>query len=63
MIASEITVVVKDEEKNLRYKYLIYEKYSVDPEDPIIKDCVEKAIENFAGEPTDVIVKIHLEIE
>lgn len=63
MIASEITVIVKDEEKSLRYKYLVYEPYTVDPLDPIIKDCVDKAIENFSGVPSDVNVKIHLEIQ
>jgi len=63
MNCSEITVTVKDDEKSLKYKYLIYEKYSVDSEDPIIKDCVDKAVKNFDGEPTDVNVRIHLEIE
>ena len=55
--------MVKDEEKSLRYKYLIYETYTVDPLDPIIKDCVDKAIENFSGVPSHVSVKINLEIE
>lgn len=63
MIASEITVTVKDEEKNLRYKYLIYEKYCVDPFDPIIKDCVDNAVSNFGSEPMNISVRINLEIE
>ena len=61
-MVSEITIVIKDEEKSLRSKYLIYETYSVDEEDPIIKDCIEKTLQNFDGEPIDIIVNIKLEV-
>ena len=41
-MVSELTVVVKDEEKNLRKKFLIYETYTVDENDPTIKNCIEE---------------------
>jgi len=63
VMTSEVMVVVKDEEKNLRTKYLIYDNFSVDEEDPIIKDCVDKTLKNFDGEPTDISVKITMEIK
>lgn len=62
-MVSEITVVVKDEEKSLRSKYLIYESYTVDENDPIIKDCLVKTLNNFDGEPIDIIVNIKIEIQ
>jgi len=62
-MVSELTVAIKDEEKTLRTKYLIYETYTTDENDPVIKDCIEKTLENFAGEPSDVTVTIKLEIQ
>lgn len=62
-MTSELTVVIKDEEKSLRTKYLIYETYTVNENDPIIKDCIEKTLANFDGEPMDVTVNIKMEIQ
>lgn len=59
---TEITVTIKDEEKTLRSKYLVYEKFSVDYNDPIIKDCVARSLKDFSGEPTDIRLKISLTI-
>ncbi len=62
-MSSELTVVIKDDEKTLRTKYIVYEPYSVDEQDPVIKKYVEQCIRNFDGTPTDVIVKINLIID
>lgn len=62
-MVSELTVTIKDEEKSLRTKYLIYDEYTVDENDPIIKDCIEKTLDNFDGEPSDIIVNIKMEIQ
>jgi len=61
-MCSEITVIVKDDEKTLRSKYLIYEQYQVDEHDPVIKNCIAQTVANFNAEPTDINVKINLEI-
>jgi hypothetical protein len=60
---SEITVIIKDEEKTLRKNFLIYESYSVHESDPIIKSCIDDVLKNFSSEPKDINVKIHLEIQ
>lgn len=62
-MVSELTVIIKDDEKTLRTKYLLYDTYQVDEHDPIIKDCIEKTLENFDGEPSNVIVNIKMEID
>lgn len=61
-MVSEITVIVKDPEKTLRTKYLIYDLYTVDEHDPIIKDCIDKTLKDFKDEPESVIVKITMEV-
>lgn len=60
--AVEITVTIKDEEKSLKTKYLIYDLVTVSEDDPIIKDCIARALKNFEADPTDIRVKIHLEV-
>lgn len=62
-MVSELTVIIKDEEKTLRIKYLLYDIYTTDENDPMIKDCIEKTLENFDGEPSDITVNIKLEIQ
>lgn len=62
-MVSELTVVIKDEEKSLTKKFLIYDTYTTDENDPVIKDAINQTLENFDGEPSDVIVKIKLEIQ
>jgi hypothetical protein len=60
---SEITVIIKDEEKTLKKKFLIYDPYQVSQEDPTIKNCIEETLKNFAGEPAKITVKIHFIVE
>ena len=60
---SEITVILKDSERSYRQKFLIYDPYCVSIDDPIIRNCIEEAKKNFDGEPEDINIKIHLEIQ
>ncbi len=59
---SELTVTIKDEEKTLKNKFLLYDLYSVHSEDPIIKSCISKSLEGFQGVPTDVKIRINMVI-
>jgi hypothetical protein len=59
---TELTVILKDSDRTYRQQFLVYEQYSVTGDDPVILACIEKAKENFQGEPESVQVKIHLEI-
>ena len=63
MTFSELTVVMKDDEKTLRTKYPLYDDYSVREDDPIIMDCIKRTLENFDGDPSDITVNIKLEIQ
>ena len=60
---SELSVTIKDDEKRLNKKFVIYEVYSVDDNDPIIQDCIKETLENFDGTPDSVKVTITLEIQ
>lgn len=41
-MVSEIKVIIKDDEKRMTKKFLIYDPYHVSEDDPIIKKCIEK---------------------
>jgi hypothetical protein len=62
-ILSELTVILKDSERTYRQKFLIYDAYCPAYDDPIIIQCIQKAKKNFDGEPDDINIKIHLEIQ
>lgn len=55
---SEITVTIKDDEKTLRAKYLIYEEYKISSDDETIKRCIAETLKSFEGEPSDVRIRI-----
>jgi hypothetical protein len=59
---SELTVIVKDDERILKAKHLIYDKYMVDEEDEIIRKHVEELLGEFCGEPTDISIRISMDI-
>lgn len=60
---TELTVILKDSARTYRQKFLIYENYSPCEEDPVIRMCIEEAKKNFEGEPENIQIKIHLEIQ
>jgi len=62
-MVSELTVIVKDDEKTLRKKHLIYEDYYVHDQDPIIKDAIDQTVKDFQATPEKISVKITLEIQ
>jgi hypothetical protein len=60
---TELTVILKDDDRTYRQKFLIYETHSTAHDDPVIERCIEEAYKNFEGEPDTIQVKIHLEIQ
>ncbi len=60
---SELTVILKDSDRTYRQKFLVYATYSVTDTDPEILRCIEEAKKNFDGEPEEITIKIHLEIQ
>ena len=63
MSASEVTIVIKDDEKRLSKKHLIYEAYTVDEHDPILAHCIRETEKEFDGDPTDIVVKITMTVK
>lgn len=60
--ASEITVTIRDDEKTLKAKYLIYDEYTISCNDPIIQRCIAETLTNFSGEPSDVRIRINFHL-
>jgi hypothetical protein len=60
---NELTVILKDSDRTYRQKFLIYQDYSVCRNDPMIQMCIEEAKKNFEGEPENIQIKIHMEID
>lgn len=60
--ASILTITVKDDERTHKTKHLVYDSYMVNPDDPILKEFIGKAVTEFNGDPTDVVVRISLDV-
>ena len=58
----EITVILKDDSRTIRQKFPVYEKIICSEDDPVIKICILEAKKNFDGEPTDISIRINMEI-
>jgi len=56
-MAVEIKVKIKDDERKLEREFLIYDPVTFVESDPIIKKCVDETVEEFQGEPDDIVVR------
>lgn len=63
VLMNELTVILSDADRTYRQKFLIYETYTVSEDEPMIRTCIDEAMKNFEGEPENIQVKIHLEIQ
>ncbi len=60
---AEIIVTVKNEEKKLVSKFLIYHTFMVCDTDETIIECVEQTIKEFGDNETDdVYIRINMQI-
>lgn len=62
-MVSEIAVTVKNDDKTLTKKELIYEPYAVHEEDPTIKALMDETVKEFNAEVESVKVKITMEVK
>lgn len=60
--ASELTITIRDEERSLKSKHLLYDDYKVNSDDPIIKEIIANALQEFNAEPTAIRIRISLVI-
>lgn len=58
--ASELTITIRDDERSLKSKHLLYNQYHVNSDDPVIKEIIAKALQEFNGEPTAIRIRISL---
>ncbi len=58
--ATELTITIKDDERTHKTKHLLYVNYSLQSDDPLIKELIGKALQEFKGEPTDIKVRSSL---
>lgn len=58
MSVSELSVIIKNEEKRLTKKYLMHDPFVVTEHDPQISQCISESLKEFNDEATDVNVKI-----
>lgn len=59
---SEITVIVKDDEKKLQRKELCHEEFKVSLSDALLARLIHDVTEEFKGEPTDVQIRIKVTV-
>jgi len=56
-MVTELTIVLKDEERTLKQKFLIYEAISLCDTDPVIQNSIKETMKNFVGEPEHITVR------
>lgn len=61
-MASELSVTVKDAEKRLVKRHLIYEDYQAKDDDPIVEQCIRETVKEFGSEPESIKVRINIEV-
>ena len=63
-MVSEIIITVRNDEKRQTTKHLVYEPYTVDQKDPIIKELMDQAVKEFGPDvPDKVQIKVTMEVE
>ena len=58
----EVVVNVKNEEKKISKKFLVYENFSANQNDPILNDCIIETTKEFGDQFDSVKVKINVEV-
>lgn len=59
---SELTITIKDSEKTQRTKHLVYDNFYLNPDDPVIKQIIAQALQEFNAEPESVRIRANLEV-
>jgi len=49
-----VTCVVKDDEKTLKKKHLVYEDFSIATGDPTLDRLAQESIKEFVGNDSDI---------
>lgn len=57
---STLTVILKDESRTYKQKFLLYKDYMVNSEDPSVKHCITEALKAF---PEAQEIRINIQFE
>ncbi len=60
---AEISVTVKNEEKRQTHKHLVYDKFTCDIEDSVLKSLVDDAVKEFNADVDDITIKITMAVK
>lgn len=59
----ELTVTIKGAEQTYKQKFLIYEDFTFDENDSVIKKCIDEALANAKIDPEDIKVRALLVVK
>ena len=56
-MSTEISVVIKDEDRTFRRKFLVYEPIELSGKCVQLQEMVQTTIDEFKGSPDEIVVK------
>lgn len=62
-MAVELTVSLKGEDSSYKHKFLVYEEFIMQPDDPVIIDYIKQAKENAKFEIEDIKIRAMLQVQ
>ena len=60
---SELTVILKDADKTIKHKFLMYATYTLSPYDPDVKKCIDEAKLSFQGDIESIIITTKMVVQ
>ncbi len=59
----EITVSIRDSERNYKQKFLVYDPITLNAPDPQLSALIQEAVKNFNGQPDDIRIRFNMVVE
>lgn len=56
-----ITVSIKGEDSTYKQKFLVYEKVTLDDQDPSIRECIEEAKKHYQGDIEEIKLRLSVQ--
>ena len=60
---NEITITVKDNERTLKMKHLVYSTFCMNQDDPVIQELIALTVKEYHAIPDKVRVSCKFEVE
>ena len=62
-MSKELTVIIKDDDKTCKQKFLIYDNFTMKEDDPTVAECIRLSKENFKGSPDSIQLRCLMVIQ